>query len=54
MYNTKSAVKIAFLSHMTLQPTQNDAAPHSPVKCDSLKPVFDVTEYNKMLCLHIS
>jgi hypothetical protein len=54
MYDTKSAVKIAFLSHMTLQPTKNDVAPCSPVKCDSLKPVFDATEYNKMLCLHIS
>jgi hypothetical protein len=46
MYDTKSAVKMAFLSHMTLQPTKNDAASCSPVKCDSLKPVFDVTEYN--------
>jgi len=36
MYDTKTAVKIAFLSHMTLQPTQNNVAPSSPVKCDSL------------------
>lgn len=39
---------------MTIQPTQNDVAPCSPVKCGSLKPVFDATEYNKMLCLHFS
>jgi hypothetical protein len=49
MYDTKSEIKPACLSHMTLQPTQNDVAPH-----DSLKLVFDATEYNKMLCLHIS
>ena len=39
---------------MTLQPTQNDVAPRSPVKRDSLKPVFDSTEYKKILGLHIS
>jgi len=54
MYDTKTAVKTAFLSHMTLQPTQNNVASNSPVKRDNLKPVFDATEYNKMFCFHIS
>jgi len=47
MYDTKTAVKIAFLSHMTLQPTQNNVAPSSPVKCDSLNPlVLELDTYS--------
>jgi hypothetical protein len=54
MYDAKSAVKVAFLSHMTFHPTQKDVVLHSPVKRDSLKLLFDATQYNTMLCLHIS